>query len=167
MDQIGRNYGKFILEGIAVLCLTGFLFWSISDDMGNQGMLEILGTYLPWWDEHDEVYEDFHEIYKEESRKSVPEISYRAGAINTGNVNITQLIRAVDYSGRELTLEILSIKNMEGEEMIQNYDWENGEIRFIQAGVYTVLVSATDDGNRRTECRIKIPVNRNIMEEAE
>ena len=39
MEQIGSMYGKFILEGVAVVCLAVFLFWNISDSDGNIGTL--------------------------------------------------------------------------------------------------------------------------------
>lgn len=159
MEQIGSLYGKFILEGIVVVCLAGFLFWNISDTDGNAGMLEIIGSNLPKIDEKYDSYTDFKEVYKEESNKDAPKIFLIAGAVDIGKIKLSQIIKAVDYSGREIKLVVMSIKNMQNEELIENYNLETMEIDLTNAGVYSVLVKATDDGNRTTECQIKIPVN--------
>ena len=87
------------------------------------------------------------------------EIFLIAGAIDIGKIKLSQIIKAVDYSGREIKLVVMSIKNMQNEELIENYNLETMEIDLTNAGVYSVLVKATDDGNRTTECQIKIPVN--------
>jgi len=165
MEQIGRIYGKFILEGIAVVCLSGFLFNNFLDDAGNIGLLYAIGRYLPKVEEKYDSYTDFGEIYLEESHKSAPEIKYVAGAVDTGVVQLSQIIKAVDYSGSELAIEILSIKNMDDVEMIEVCNLETTQIVFERAGIYRVEVRAVDDGNRVTKCQIKIPVNRKIMME--
>ncbi|MBR5566165.1 MAG: hypothetical protein IKW08_08400 [Roseburia sp.] len=159
MEQIGSLYGKFILEGIVVVCLAGFLFCNISDTDGNAGMLEMIGSNLPKIDEKYDSYTDFKEVYKEESNKDAPKIFLIAGAVDIGKIKLSQIIKAVDYSGSEIKLEVMSIKNMQNEELIENYNLETMEIDLTNAGVYSVLVKATDDGNRTTECQIKIPVN--------
>ena len=163
MQQIGSMYGKFILEGITVICLTGFLFWNISDNDGNIGIREIIGNNLPKVDEEYGSYTDFREVYKEESNKDAPKISFVAGAVDTGKIKLSQIIKAVDYSGSEIKPAIMSIKNMEDMELIENWNLETTEIELTNAGVYTVLVKATDDGNRTTECRVKIPVNNKVL----
>ena len=163
MEQIGSVYGKFILEGIAVVCLTGFLFWNISDNDGNVGMLEIMGSNLPKIDEEYDSYTDFKQVYNEESNKDAPKISFITGAVDTGKIKLSQIIKAVDYSGNEINLVVMSIKNMENVELIENCNLETTEIELTNAGVYSVLVKATDDGNRTTECRIKIPVNNKLL----
>lgn len=159
MKQIGSMYGKFILEGIAVISLIGFLFWNMSDNDGNVGVLEIIGGKLPAVNEEYDSYTDFKAVYKEESNKDAPKISLITGAVNVGKINLSHVIKAVDYSGNEIKLAVMSIKNMENEELIENCNTETTEIELRNAGVYSVLVKATDDGNRTTECRIKIPVN--------
>lgn len=159
MEQIGSVYGKFILEGIAVICLIVFLFWGISDSDGNVGILEMIGGNLPEINEEYDSYTDFKEGYAEESNKDAPKITFAAGAVDTGKIKLSQIIKAVDYSGNEIKLVIMSIKNMENVELIENCNLETTEIDLTNAGVYSVLVKATDDGNRTTECRIKIPVN--------
>ena len=167
MEQIGSLYGKFILEGIVVVCLAGFLFWNISDTDGNAGILEIIGSNLPKIDEKYDSYTDFKEVYKEESNKDAPKIFLIAGAVDIGKIKLSQIIKAVDYSGREIKLAVMSIKNMQNEELIENYNLETMEIDLTNAGVYSVLVKATDDGNRTTECQIKIPVNnKQLLEDA-
>ena len=168
MEQIASFYGKFILEGIAVICLLGLLFWQISDGAGNVGILELIGDNLPKIDEEYGSYTDFKEVYKEESDKGAPQISFVAGAVHTGKIKLSEMIKAVDDNGNEIKLLVMSIKNMENEELIENCNLETTEIELKNAGVYSVFVKATDDGNRTTECRIKIPVNNELLlEEAD
>ena len=112
MEQIGSMYGKFILEGVAVVCLAVFLFWNISDSDGSIGILQMIGSNLPKVDEEYDSYTDFKEVYKEESNKDAPKISFDAGAVDTGKIKLSQIIKAIDYSGNEMKLVIVSIKNM-------------------------------------------------------
>lgn len=163
MEQIGSMYGKFILEGVAVVCLAVFLFWNISDSDGSIGILQMIGSNLPKVDEEYDSYTDFKEVYKEESNKDAPKISFDAGAVDTGKIKLSRIIKAIDYSGNEMKLVIVSIKNMKDMELIENYNPETTEIELTEAGVYSVLVKVTDDGNRTTECSIKIPVNNKVL----
>lgn len=168
MEQIVSVYGKFILEAIAIICLAGFLFWNISDDDGNIGMMEIIGGNLPEINEEYDSYTDFKEVYREESKKDAPKISFIASVVDTGRIKLSQIIKAVDYSGNEIKPVVISIKNMENVELIEDYNPETTEIELTSAGVYSVFVKATDDGNRTTECMIKIPVNnKGLLEDAD
>lgn len=162
MDAIVKMYGKFILEGIAVICLTLFLF---GDRNGSEykGILENMGSRLPVEEKGYDSYTDFRAIYIEESRKNAPVIEYAAGAQQTGTIILSQVIRAIDYDGNVLPIVIWSIRNMDGEELIESYNPDSAEIVLEQAGIYTIEVSATDDGNRTTGCSIRMPVNRRMI----
>ena len=168
MEQIGRTYGKFILEGIVLICLVGIFIFGKRDDSEDVGILELLGNNLSKVNETYESYMDFKGSYKEESGKEAPVIRYVAGAVDAGVVNLAQLIKAIDYAGNELEVEILSIRNMDDVELIESYDPDAKKVEFVKAGIYTVRVRARDDGNRTKTCRIKIPVNnRRVMEVGE
>ena len=46
MEQIIREYGAFLLSGIAILLLMGILFNSIEDADGNKGIFAMTGAKL-------------------------------------------------------------------------------------------------------------------------
>jgi len=165
MEQIGKTYGRFILEGIAVVFLTVLLLCGSSSEGTGVGILAKLGEYLPQEDKNYELYSDFRDVYKQESLKSAPRIEYVTGAADAGIVSVDEIIKAYDYDEEELELRVLSIKNMEGEELVESYDSENMEINLEYAGIYVFLVEAVDDGNRVTKCSIRVPVNSRIGRE--
>ncbi|MBR5317206.1 MAG: hypothetical protein IKU39_04870 [Lachnospiraceae bacterium] len=163
MDAIVKMYGNFILEGIAVICLTLFLFGDSNTE--HSGMIELMGDKIAIEEKDYGAYIDFREIYKEESAKSAPIIEYVNGVQKTGTIDLSQVISAVDYAGNKLPIVILSVKSMDGEELIEHYNSDTSEIVLERAGIYTIEVKAMDDGNRMSWCRIKIPVNGRVMEE--
>jgi len=167
MEQIGRMYGKFILEGIAVAALAVFLFYGIAYGGEWVGLLEVIGDNLPEENKAYDTYIDFKEVYKGESTKAAPQIRYVTGAVDAGRINLTQVIKAFDYAGVELKIDVLSIKNMEEEELIEHYDTETMEIELKHPGIYTILVRTTDDGNRTTQCSIRMPINSRVIQEEE
>lgn len=160
MEEIGKIYGGFILEGIAVISLMLFLWCGISVGGDNKSILRIMGENMIIEEANYDLYSDFRSVYDKESRKTAPIIKYAAGALDTGIVNLAETIKATDYKGDELAIKVLSVRNMEGEELIKSDETDISEIILEHAGIYTVLVKTTDDGNRTTQCSIKIPVNR-------
>lgn len=166
MDAIVKMYGNFILEGIAVICLALFLFGD-SEKFEQGGVLDILGNRLVIEEKKYDSYTDFGEIYKQESCKSAPKIEYVSGAQVTGIVNMAQVVRAIDYDGNEIKIVVLSIKSMDGEELIESYNSDTSEIILERAGVYTIELKAIDDGNRTTKCVIRMPVNGVMIQEEE
>lgn len=152
MKQVLKIYGKFMLEGIALSCVVYlWIYGSFFENIGAQLTVETMeyGSYT-----------DFREIYLRESQKEVPQINYITGNITVGAHALAELIEAHDYAERELEIKIHSIINPKGEEQLNHYDEESENINFTMPGVYTIKVSAVDDGNRKSVCLIKIPVNK-------
>lgn len=149
MKGVVKTYGSFLLEamvfaGILYLCL-------------QQGYLDWIGLRMPMEEKNYHMYTDFRERYYEETQKEVPSIGYIAGSLNTGVYQLSELIEAYDYAGEKLSLNVHSILNPKKEEIF--WSGESEQLEFGMPGVYIVKVSAADDGNRRSFCTIKIPVN--------
>lgn len=86
-----------------------------------------------------------------------PVISYFApGSLKAGAQDLRTCIRAVDYSGNELTIHILSCKST-SDILLESIEGDYKYV-FANAGIYTVEVMAMDSGRRKTVCSIQIPV---------
>ncbi|MBQ8278249.1 MAG: hypothetical protein IJZ23_00230 [Roseburia sp.] len=160
MEQVVRIYGKFVLESVAMICMVGFLFCKMTDEDGNTGMFKVVGAKLPMESEDYNAYTDFRQTYQEESNKAAPQITYVGGTLSVGVSCLRDVIKAFDYSGRELEIAIMSIKGIDGSELIGDYNTETSEINLTQAGVYVVTVSAGDDIHKVSQCTVRIPVNK-------
>ena len=110
MEEIGKIYGGFILEGIAVISLMLFLWCGISVGGDNKSILRIMGENMIIEEANYDLYSDFRSVYDKESRKTAPIIKYAAGALDTGIVNLAETIKASDYKGDELAIKVLSVR---------------------------------------------------------
>ena len=160
MEEIIREYGAFLLSGIAILLLLGILFNNIEDAEGNKGIFAMTGAKLETVDIDYKSYNDFKNTYQIESAKPIPDITYNGGHLWTGIIKLTDCIKAEDYAGRTLSVKILEILNPKGIELIDNYNTTTSEIYLEEAGIYTITVSAVDDINKSSKCIIQIPVNK-------
>lgn len=160
MEQVIREYGHFLLSGIVVVFLMSLLFVGLRDVNGNMGAFKIFGKTVEITDTNHNDYTDFKESYCEESRKNFPAIVYVSGHLKTGKIRLGEHIKATDYADKELKIRITAIEGPDGREKIGEYDDITTEIVILDPGIYTVNVNAVDDGNRLTECIIKIPVIR-------
>lgn len=151
MAQILKWYGVFLLEAVV---LFGVVHLCV-----QQKYFEKIGEFMPLDSYLYETYDDFREVYYEESKKKVPEITYIKGSICTGKYRLTDLIEAYDYENRRLEIRIHSVLSPENTEKIVDSNKEIKEIMFDIAGIYTITASAVDDGNRKSVCTIRIPVN--------
>lgn len=152
MKQVFKIYGQFLLEGVAIVGIIALWF--------GQGIYKEIGANLPIYTMTYDTYEDFREIYCQESQKKAPEITYVKGSIYTGKYLLLDLVEAYDYAGRSLSIEVYSILNPKKEERVDVYDANTTRMEFDMAGIYVLTVGAVDDGNRYSECTIKIPVNK-------
>lgn len=157
MEQVIRAYGKFILDGTVVVLLMVLVMTQIRDDAGHKGVFEMIGSYLENEIESDREYTDFS-VYAGECKKKFPEMCYFPEVVlHTGQHQISQLIRAVDYTGRELPVRLISVRIPDGKE-IELAGQER--VEFQEPGIYEIKASSMEAWNRRTECVFRIPVNR-------
>jgi len=158
MDEIVRMYGRFVLTGMTLLCMTVFVIGDISVSEKKAGLLELLGNYIKI-EKNDYIsYRDFNGIYAAESEKEGPKIVYEGGSIKKGTYFLNALIKAYDYAKREMPVVVDKIIGPYGNNL-SCYDAISGKIDFNRCGVYELTVSAVDDGNRCSWCIIKVPVN--------
>lgn len=158
MEQVIRTYGTYLLEAAVLLSVVSVLFWGITDGNGNKGALHIAGSRLTLGEPQEGTGEDFA-VYAAESGGMRPLISYiGTEPLCTGKHALAEYIRAEDQNGTKLPFQILGIE-VQGEEMLENYDRESTELDFLYPGIYTFRVLAVDESNRRSECFIRIPVN--------
>ena len=136
------------------------LFGQIEDRNGNRGVLHIIGANLPMEEQNTIDYEDFA-VYQREGSKRPPAICFNAAKVlYTGTYQVAQCITAVDNANAELPVCLLGAWDPHGVEVDVTEQAARGELVFEHAGVYIVKVAATDAGNRRTVCLIRIPVNK-------
>ena len=159
MKQIITEYGYFLLDGIALVLLVFLLFHGMAANNGSN-LFSVIGPNLKIETVNYNTYTDFKRTYLLESEKKPPFIFYQGGNLTIGDICLTNYIKATDHAGHTLPVKILSILNMHGTELIGSFRQDSSEITLSQPGIYTIAVSAVDDGNRLTKCTIKIPVNR-------
>ena len=160
MEQVIREYGQFLLSGVVTIFVMLLLFVELKDIDGNIGAFKMFGKTVEIQDTNYEDYTDFKENYLNESSKNFPEIVYVSGHLKTGRIRLGEHIKATDYADRELKIKITAIEGPDGQEKIGEYDDITTEIVISNPGIYTMNVNAIDDGNRLTECIIRIPVIR-------
>ena len=156
MEQVIRTYGTFLLEGTVLVALVWLLFWGITDETGHHGVFSIAGSYQK--EEQPAARLDFTR-YQSEGEKSAPVIQYVwTGMLHVGEYSLEELLRAEDYSGQTLQVQLCSVLNPQGTEQIQS-DWGYNRVQFNRQGIYTLKVRTADAWNRVTVCVFCIPVN--------
>lgn len=161
MKLVIEHYGKFMLEAIVVIAVTGIIFLGLTDANGNMGIFAVTGAHLEVEAENYLNYTDFKNVYKTESEKSAPHITWYGGRIVAGTHALSDYIKATDYAGNNLGFLVQSITAPDGSDCLSSYNQDTTEISLLQMGVYTVTVSAEDDGKRTTKATVQIPVNSN------
>ena len=157
MEQIIRAYGVFLLEAAVFAALMWLLFRGITDEAGHHGIFAIAGSYQE--EASDMPRLDFTK-YQSESEKSSPAVQYAwSGMLHVGEYSLDELLRAEDYRGEMLTLQLQGISDSIGIDRAQEIQTEDGRLRFERAGIYMLKVQAMDAWNRITVCEICIPVN--------
>lgn len=156
MEQIIRQYGRFLLEAAVFAVLMWLLFAGITDEEGNRGILRILGAEV-------EIEEEIPErvdvsCYEQECEVSAPVISYTAeGILYTGEYQVAEILSAVDSTGNPLTVRVKSVSHPRGG--VQTYTADVESIVFQERGIYTLCAMAVDASNRKAVCEFTIPVN--------
>lgn len=143
-----------------VFLLAGLFLHELTDRAGNQGIFKIAGDYIAAETrENEQHFKDEFAVFAEESRKEAPIIRFEEkGMLYTGNHCLSEYVKAVDYKGCELPVYLLEIRNERGEQ-IPFCDSAAMEVCMENAGIYTAVVSAVDEDNRRTESKIRLAVN--------
>jgi hypothetical protein len=160
MEQVAKVYGKFALEAVTAALLFVFLFAGITDTEGNHGVLRIIGAGLPVSDVDYGAYTDYG-VWITEANREKPSIHVQwEGWIMRGNRRLSDYIWAEDDGGNRIPFRVTGIWNPSGQDVTADFDRETGIMDLKDAGIYTVKVSAMDEGNRKTVKRILLPVNR-------
>lgn len=160
MRQIMSEYGKTFLNILVVGLLVTYLFVTVRDDAGNQGILHIIGAGIQEKGTDYGNYADF-KVYGVEAAKDVPVLtSHISAPLQVGSYRISDYITAVDYNGNVLPIKLVCVWDAAGENLTGNYNTDTSEINFLSPGIYEVKAYAVDDGSRKTICRVKIPVNK-------
>ena len=159
MKQVITNFGYFLLEGTALLLLMLLLFHQMTETGSDESIFSAVGSHLQIEHINYSQYKDFKETFVLESEKTQPAVFYQGGHLTTGTACLTDVIHARDYAGNALPIQISSIKNMHGIELIESFSPDTANITLSESGIYTISVSAIDDGNRLTTCTITVPVN--------
>lgn len=156
MEQIIRQYGRFLLEAAVLAVLMWLLFAGIVDAKGNRGVLAIAGAGV---ETEEEILERADvACYGRESEESAPVISYAVdGILYTGEYPVEEILSAVDGDGNPLPVRIESVSHPCGS--VQIYQVDVGSIVFDESGVYKLRAMAVDASNRRAICEFAIPVN--------
>ncbi len=159
MEKVIRQYGKFLLAVAIIVILMGTLFFGVTDAAGNRGILKMIGAQLKGEEQTQKPHQEFQNL-EEELRVPPPDItcSY-AGELKTGQIPLSEYIRAIDSEGALLPFQILCIKDPAEREITGSYQKDTGILSVETAGLYLIEVSATDAGNRKTKVQITLPVN--------
>lgn len=161
MEKIMDEYGRFALDLLAMGLLLAYLFGTVTDAEGHRGILEIMGAQITVWNTDYTAYQDYH-TYEAEAQKENPVIEYIATEpMALGENRAADYIAASAWDGAELPFLIIRVEDWRGTEVDLNgvYNEADNSLNFSNPGIYKVRVVASD-GNRKTECDIRIPVSR-------
>lgn len=158
MKEIINVYGEFILESLVIVMLFLHIFVGIRDENGNSGVLQMIGSNLTVGDVNHLSYIDFDEGYREECSKNIPQIQFLGTHLDIGIHKVSDMFVAYDYAGRSLPITIKSIRDVNGTDLLINYDISSDEIYFSKEGIYTLELETMDSDFRILECKICIPV---------
>lgn len=155
MEQIVRNYGRFFLTGI-VLVVIVWIFWGRNEEGSWNGRGIIGENFYPV--EKTVSNRDFS-VFNETGAYRNPEIVWQYDAmLRTGVYELSSLVQATDYAGRELEVYLQKIlKN--GAELDVTVEEDGSKLYFVSPGTYTLQLSAQDTENRCTVCEVRVPVN--------
>ena len=157
MEQVLKTYGIFLLEAVAFILFWVLAFRGIRDTQGNTGVFSMAGAQLV---EEQKAYGSDFACCVEESRRSAPALSYKkAQALHVGEYEISELVLAVDDSGRELPLQLQCVFNPQGVLESSSISEDCARICFREPGIYQLQIYVIDEWNNETTCRIAIPVN--------
>lgn len=162
MEKIMDEYGRFALDLLAMGLLLAYLFGTVTDAEGHRGILEIMGAQITVWNTDYTAYQDYH-TYEAEAQKENPVIEYIATEpMALGENRAADYIAASAWDGAELPFLIIRVEDWRGTEVDLNgvYNEADNSLNFSNPGIYKVRVLASDAGNRKTECDIRIPVSR-------
>lgn len=162
MEKIMDEYGRFALDLLAMGLLLAYLFGTVTDAEGHRGILEIMGAQITVWNTDYTAYQDYH-TYEAEAQKENPVIEYIATEpMALGENRAADYIAASAWDGAELPFLIIRVEDWRGTEVDLNgvYNEADNSLNFSNPGIYKVRVVASDTGNRKTECDIRIPVSR-------
>lgn len=157
MEQVLQWYGKGIAAGIVLAAVLVLLFAGIRDEQGNQGIVNIVKTWIP---EEEAITESAAvSAFAEAGDVAYPTIRYAySGMLHMGTYLPGELFSAVDGKGEERNVLWCEMTDPHGNSC--TVESQECEVVFDMEGIYTVRVCAMDGANRRSVCEFQIPVNR-------
>ncbi len=156
MEQIIKNYGRFLLDAVVFIALFGLFFSQITDGEGNRGIRSIIGARIETEAINSAECTAFGTYQSESARQAPVIVVYANNNIRAGDVCLTDYIEASDDTGTELAVKVLGVWDAFGAELACS----GNTVCFPDAGTYRVRVTAVDQSNRRTTSEIEIPVNK-------
>lgn len=149
MHEVIKVYGKTILQAVVLAGLVWLIFKGVTDEGGNKGIVEIVSAQM---DQQSENPADF-ETFCEESQKLPPYFeTVVTGYLGIGTYQMTDIIKAWDYAGNELQVQLMKVVSPDGT-ILEN------KLDFQMPGVYELNVMTEDHDNRVRYALVNIPVN--------
>lgn len=157
MKEILGQYGNTLIAVMAALALLGLL--SGLPYGGKTGICGMAGQLLTEGGRHQLTgYENM--AYTEYKSARKPELHFLEGylAVAGKRIRVTEFCQAVDETGTEVPVKILSIRDSGGAECEDAVLEEGVELCFPEAGIYELWVKAEDDSGRSRFGILNIPV---------
>ena len=149
MHEVIKVYGKTILQAVILAGLVWLIFKGVTDESGNKGIVEIVSAQM---DQQTENPADF-ETFFEESQKLPPHFeTVVTGYLGIGTYQMADIIKAWDYAGNELQVQLMKVVSPDGT-ILEN------KLDFQMPGVYELNVMTEDHDNRVRYALVNIPVN--------
>lgn len=157
MEQIIRNYGRFLVCGMAFAAA----FWLF---FGREGQADAqwsvrraaAAEFMPAVNEAGD--EDLLTLNTEGARPAPRIIWKYAGALDTGSYAVGELTEASDYAGAPVAVQVRGIEGEEAGSGVLIED-EGRVLRFLRKGIYLLRLSAADAQGRRSICEVQVAVN--------
>lgn len=161
MKAIIEQYGKFIMTGTVLAAFWAVIFFGMTDENGNRGIMHVIGANFADIDIDYGAYSDYGTMMSE-GQKQKPVITTVANTYMCAGIAypVANLVKAADYAGHALPVTVDGIQNESGNDVMHIYQADTGKITFPDGGIYEFIVHAVDEGNRSTCVQLKIPVNK-------
>lgn len=165
MKNIFETYGHFMLEGMTVVLVLGFLF-STKDNEGNQGVLKLLGGV---WNQgyEDILWDTGFMLYEEEAAKAFPSVvfAYDNKIYVNEPLPLLSFLRISGNKEQSLRMKVLDITDSAGTIKMDCYNEQTGTVCFPTEGIYKLKLSVKDASNKKYSCAINVPVSRRGYDE--
>lgn len=162
MEQIIRHFGRGFAAVAAALLLTGALFFGLTDEEKNQGILKLTGAAIKPGNICYTDYEDY-KMLQAEAAKPEPAVveTFGTGIFYAGrDYRAADYVTAVDENGKNYAFRMEKVLDESGNETETPEQRQAGILSFERSGIYHLQIAVCNDAGKRKRYQIAVSVTR-------